>query len=215
MHRRPSHWLLTLQRQIGNRGVLTVVRRFPTLQRFVGTEHKALGDSTNRMIDLGSGVILSFGDPVALSGDEYRHIDDLIADTRTPEGQARLLAAIRDDYIPDPTNSQLLEPTAAQKSERFITFVALAAENPLHFNDAGQAIDGWTSDHGTAITAALDAGLQNDAAQKQLALAREAFGQHYLTDAFSGGHMRTPRPDIIGWYRAHFGPTVVNEFISR
>ena len=213
--RSPAHWLHVLQRQVGNRVVQAAFGPRTALQRFVGKEHKSLGDSTGRMIDLGNGVVLSFGDLVALSGDEYRNLDDLMADTRTEEGKARLLAAIRDDHIPDPTHSKLPEPTAAQKSERFTTFLGLAAENPLHFNDSGQAIDTWVAQHTTAIVAALDAGLQNDGAARQLALAREGFAQHYLTDAFSGGHIRTPRPDIIGWYRANFGAAVADVLISQ
>ena len=185
------------------------------MQRFVGTEHKELGDSTGRTVDLGKGVVLSWGDLVALSGDEYASIDDLLADTKTDVGKQRLLAAIRDDHIPDPSSTKLPEPTDAQKSDRFVAFLGLASENSAHFNNAGQAIVRWSTEHSTALTAALDAGLTSDAAGRQLAQAREAFAQHFLTDAFSGGHIRTPRPDIIGWYRANFGPPVVDTFISR
>lgn len=209
----PAERLLVLQRLAGNAAVSS--RLSPPLQRFVGKEHKQLGDSSQRTVDLGNGVVLSFGDLVALSGDEYRSIDDLLADTRTAEGRARLLAAIRDDYIPDPAGVTLPEPSAAQKSERFATFLGLASDNPLHFNADQQGVGQWAADHTAALTAALEAGLQDDPAGRQLALAREAFGQHYLTDAFSGGHIRTPRPDIIGWYRQHFGDPVVEVFISR
>ncbi len=207
--------LLGLQRQVGNRAVRAAFAPPPTAQRFVGKEHKQLGDSTGRTVDLGNGVVLSWGDLVALSGDEYGSIDDLLADTKTDVGKQRLLAAIRDDHIPDPSTAKLPEPTDAQKSDRFVAFLGLASENSAHFNNAGQAIDRWSTDHSTALTAALDAGLSNDAAGRQLAQAREAFAQHFLTDAFSGGHIRTPRPDIIGWYRANFGPPVVDTFISR
>ncbi|WP_280260701.1 hypothetical protein [Nocardia abscessus] len=101
------------------------------------------------------------------------------------------------------------------RSDRLVTFLKLAAENTSHFNAPGQAIDRWATDHTAAITAALGAGLTKNEVGLQLALAREAFAQHFLTDAFSGGHIRTPRPDIIGWYRTNFGPPVVDFFISR
>ncbi|MEV0296332.1 OmpA family protein [Nocardia sp. NPDC050710] len=207
--------LLGLQRQAGNRAVGTAIAARPTVQRFVGREHKELGDGTGRTVDLGNGVVLSWGDLVALAGDEYATLDDLLADTRDEAGKQRLLAAFRDDHIPDPAHSRLPEPTAEQKSDRLVTFLKLAAENTSHFNASGQAIDRWATDHTAAITAALDAGLTKNEAGLQLALAREAFAQHFLTDAFSGGHIRTPRPDIIGWYRANFGPPVVDFFISR
>ena len=207
--------LLGLQRQAGNRAVCEAINGRHTVQRFVGKEHKQLGDVTGLTIDLGNGVVLSWGDIVALAGDQYATLDDLLADTKDDAGKQRLLAAIRQDEIPDPAQSKLPEPAADQKSDRFITFLKLAAENASHFNAAGQAIDRWMTEHTTALTAALDAGLTKDGPGLHLAQAREAFAQHFLTDAFSGGHIRTPRPDIIGWYRTNFGPPVVDGFISR
>ena len=207
--------VLGLQRQAGNHAVCVAMVGRPTAQRFVGKEHKELGDSTGKTVDLGNGVVLSWGDIVALAGDEYASLDDLLADTKDDAGKQRLLAAIRDDHIPDPATSKLPEPTGDQKSDRFVAFLKLAAENSAHFNSAGQAIDRWVNDHTTALTAALDAAITKDSAGLQIAQAREAFAQHFLTDAFSGGHIRTPRPDIIGWYRANFGPPVVDVFIQR
>jgi outer membrane protein OmpA-like peptidoglycan-associated protein len=42
----------------------------------------------------------------------------------------------------------------------------------------------------------------------------EAFGEHFYTDSFSGGHIRTPRKDISDWYTTVFGPRVVDHFIN-
>lgn len=204
-----------LQRQVGNRAVTETLGRTPIMQRFVGTEHKQLGDSTGRVIDLGNGVRLSWGDIVALAGDEYGSVDELLADTKDQAGKQRLLAAIREDHIPDPGTTTLPEPTDKQKSDRFLAFVKLAAENPTHFNDNGQAIGRWAVDHAIAVDASLSAGLADDASGRQLAQAREAFAQHFLTDAFSGGHIRTPRPNIIAWYRKNFGPPVVDALVSQ
>lgn len=183
--------LLSLQRRAGNRAVSGAMAGGSIVQRFVGREHKDLGDMTARTIDLGNGVILSWGDIVALAGDEYASLDDLMADTRDDAGKQRLLAAFRDDHIPDPAGTRLPEPSDDQKEARFLAFLRLAAENPEHFNADGGAVERWRRDHTTAIAAALDAGLTGDAAARQLALAREAFAQHFLTDSFSGGHIRT------------------------
>jgi len=211
--------LLALQRRAGNRAVTTTLpstsTSTATVQRFVGSEHKALGDSTGRMIDLGHGVVVSWGDIVALAGDEYPTFDALLADTRDPVGKQRLLAAFMDDHIPAPTTLGVAPPTDDQKSARFLAFLGLAADNPEHFNAGGQAVDRWRTEHAAAVTASVDAGLLNDNAGRQLAQGREAFGQHFLTDAFSGGHIRTPRPEIIAWYRANFGPPVVDHFIAQ
>ena len=32
----------------------------------------------------------------------------------------------------------------------------------------------------------------------------EAFGEHFLTDCFSAGHIRTPRTTIFEWYKQHW-----------
>ena len=42
----------------------------------------------------------------------------------------------------------------------------------------------------------------------------EAFGEHFYTDSFSGGHIRTPRKEISDWYSTVFGPRVVDHFID-
>ena len=62
--------MIALQRSAGNAAVSRVLAQ-RTLARFVGTEHKDLGDTTGASIDLGNGVVLSWGDIVALAGDEY------------------------------------------------------------------------------------------------------------------------------------------------
>ena len=46
------------------------------------------------------------------------------------------------------------------------------------------------------------------------ALATEAFGQHYLTDSFSGGHVRVPRGAIIDWYQGTFAPRVAARLVD-
>jgi outer membrane protein OmpA-like peptidoglycan-associated protein len=207
--------VISLQRRIGNRatGRLLASSSQP-VQRFVGPEHKTLGDSTGAMIDLGNGVVLSWGDVVALAGDQYANLDDLLADTRHNDGRQRLRAAIEQDEIAGPASATLPAPTPLQVSERGATYLKLAADNAVHFNADGAAIGRWSSDHAQAVAQALEAGLAGDESRHQIALAREAFAQHFLTDSFSGGHARTPRADIIGWYRANFAPVVVDRFLS-
>jgi outer membrane protein OmpA-like peptidoglycan-associated protein len=213
-HGQPAE-LLALQRRAGNRAVATTLRGTATVQRFEGDEHKALGDSTGRMIDLGNGVVVSWGDIVALAGDEYGSFDELLADTRDEVGKQRLLAAFMNDHIPSPAMLGVAPPTQEQQNARFLAFLALTAENPEHFNGGGQAVDRWRTEHAAAVAASVDAGLLNDPAGRQLAQGREAFGQHFLTDAFSGGHVRTPRPEIIAWYRKNFGPPVVDHVVAQ
>ncbi|EIV92969.1 OmpA family protein [Frankia sp. QA3] len=99
--------------------------RPPWPPAFAPRKHKELGDATGRSIDLGNGSVLSWGDIVALAGDQYGSLDDLLNDTRNEQGRQRLRAAVNAD------------------------------------------------------------------------------------------HVRTPRADVIGWYRANFGPPVVDATIRR
>jgi outer membrane protein OmpA-like peptidoglycan-associated protein len=81
-----------------------------------------------------------------------------------------------------------------------IEFITLALENVAHFAEGGDALSTWRSHHGRALAAAIDAGVAGDDAKFQEAQLFEAFGQHYLTDMFSGGHVRTPRKEIMEHY---------------
>lgn len=58
-------------------------------------------------------------------------------------------------------------------------------------NNAGA---GYRRNHVQALMEAYFAGLEGQGVDS--ALAAEAFGAHYLTDAFAGGHLRTPRTSI-------------------
>lgn len=89
----------------------------------------------------------------------------------------------------------------------------LAAANTTHFaaprgrdgsgqpnaSPEGSAGGSYRSTHETALRMAFQAGQRHEAIDR--ALAMEAAGQHYLTDAFSAGHLRTP----VGSLREHWG----------
>src|SRR5687768_10754719 len=63
-----------------------------TIQRFGASEHKLLGDSTGVMIDIGGGIQLSFGDIIALAGDEFGSPEELFDSTKTESGRAKIRA---------------------------------------------------------------------------------------------------------------------------
>ncbi|HZJ67215.1 MAG TPA: DUF4157 domain-containing protein [Kofleriaceae bacterium] len=89
----------------------------------------------------------------------------------------------------------------------------LAAANTTHFaaprgRDAngqpnpsaeGSAGNSYRSTHETALRMAFQAGQRHERIDR--AMAMEAAGQHYLTDAFSAGHLRTP----VGSLREYWG----------
>lgn len=187
----------------------------PALMRFVGTEHATLGNTTRATIDLGDGIVLTWGQVVAIAGDEYGTVEELETAISTPEGKARLRAALEHDGVPGSATSKLPEPTAGQRSAQDKEFIRLAMENTAHFPDGGQALGKWAEHHARAIEAALSAGLANDPKGINKAYLYEAFGEHFLTDAFSGGHIRTPRAQIVEWYTGTFAPRVVGSLIAN
>jgi outer membrane protein OmpA-like peptidoglycan-associated protein len=217
-------WVLGVQRTAGNAAVnrlLTAARPArprpgrARLARFVGTEHESLGDTTGTSIDLGNGVVLTWGEVLAIAGDEYATVDDLLADTRDDAGKARLRAALEHDGIPGTIAGTLPAPTKDQVSAHDAKFIELALVNASHFPDGGEAIGAWARNHAIAIESAVTAGLAADAAGMSAAYLNEAFGEHFLTDCFSGGHIRTPRRQIIDWYVGTFGPRVAGPLVAN
>jgi hypothetical protein len=210
---------LSLQRTVGNAGVARLVRdgRYAwgvhsgsdgvvsaplrTLQRFAGPEHEQLGNTLHTDIDLGHGVTLSWGQVLAIAGDEIGTIGELLGDADAEAGRHRLGASLLNAEVTGPVGAALT-PSDAEKKEHYNAFVLLALENADHFPDGGRAMAAWRRHHGQAVDLALGAGLTGDRHALNVAYAYEAFGQHFLTDCYSGGHIRTPRAQIIEWYQA-------------
>jgi hypothetical protein len=123
---------------------------------------------------------LTYGEIVALSGDMYDGFQSL--------SRAPLREVI--DLIP-------LIRSSSTKTEQFEAatggrYLALAKENIGHFSNVplGQRNrDVWRRNHVDAITAAR---LGNS----NVAWGLNAAGDHFLTDAFSGGHLRVER-DVL------------------
>ncbi|GLY97788.1 hypothetical protein Acsp02_50420 [Actinoplanes sp. NBRC 103695] len=171
-------------------GGSTVIRRFGR------DEHKQLGDATHADVDLGNGLILTWGDVVSLAGDEYESVADLQAAVATPQGRAELKRIMASD------------------NNHSAQYVDLAMHNVPHFAGGGTAMWSWSSHHDSALLTALMAGIGDNEQQWQQAQLTEAFGQHFLTDSFSAGHVRTPRSDIIAWYQDDFAPRALPPMIA-
>lgn len=166
------------------------------VRRFGREEHKELGDATHADVDLGNGLILTWGDVVSLAGDEFESVADLQAAAATPQGRAELKRIMASD-----------DNHSAQ-------YVDLAMHNVPHFAGGGTAMWSWSSHHDSALLTALMSGLNDNPEQWQQAQLTEAFGQHFLTDSFSAGHVRTPRSDIINWYQDDFAPRALPPMIA-
>lgn len=92
-------------------------------------------------------------------------------------------------------------------------YLALAASNDDHFvapgrsdaatgSGAPSALVAYRRLHQVALDEARRLGLVGGDLSR--AMAREAAAQHYLTDAFSAGHLRTPVADIRRYWKARY-----------
>lgn len=191
-------------------------------------EHRTIGDAATggAAVPVGStGVSLSYGDIVALTGDYFppRGDDSLFAQSSIDEVLCALQVAASDEVTPDPRfgpdgpfASRRLDTRGGQSDiERRVRdrYLALAATNDDHFVAPGHA--GVTTASGTpsstaayrrfhrrALDEAWQAGL--DGGDLAGAMAREAAAQHYLTDSFAAGHLRTPVADVRRYWKARY-----------
>lgn len=92
-------------------------------------------------------------------------------------------------------------------------FLALAASNDDHFVSPGVSDAATGSGFPTALSAyhhlhqvALDvaSNFGRHGGDISVAMAREAAAQHYLTDAFAAGHLRTPVADIRRYWKERY-----------
>ncbi|MGH9164402.1 MAG: hypothetical protein ACRDZW_02670 [Acidimicrobiales bacterium] len=92
-------------------------------------------------------------------------------------------------------------------------YLALAAVNDDHFvapgrsdaatgSGAGSALVAYRRFHQVALDEARRLGRRDGEISQ--AMAREAAAQHYLTDAFAAGHLRTPVADIRRYWKARY-----------
>ncbi|HZM79043.1 MAG TPA: OmpA family protein [Candidatus Limnocylindrales bacterium] len=189
-----------LQRLAGNGALAGILK----LQRWAGPEHEEIGDTTLTEIDLGGGLVLTWGQVIAIAGDQYGSLQELRDEIANNPGVLRhklMHAGVRD---PIPSALPGVPPGTGN-----MRYVMLAMENISHFGEGGTALETWRGYHGTALLEAATAGMARDEAKRQSSLLTEAFGQHFLTDMFSAGHVRTPRAAILAWYRNTFAPRVV------
>jgi outer membrane protein OmpA-like peptidoglycan-associated protein len=200
--------VLALQRTIGNRATARV------LARWEGPEHQRIGDATGATIVLANGVQLTWGQVVAIAGDEYRSVEQLQHEADTAAGRRRLRARLVHDETATPLPAALEEPTAAELADTS-EFNDLVMHNVAHFAAGGTALESWRSSHTNALALAMHAGLNDSEEMWQSAQLNEAFGQHFLTDMFSAGHVRTPRVQIMDWYATDFGPRVERALIDN
>jgi hypothetical protein len=173
------------------------------VEQFSGPEHMQIGDAgsggASSAIAYGAtGELLTFGEVVALAGDYFATYFELHNLARSPRGRAEVAWA-RWHCLELPKAAEPVVDEALKKAT-IDRYYLLASRNVSHFSAGGSAWQAYVHWHGKAIADALEAGQGSDTAVWRRALSKEAFGDHFLTDMFSAGHVRTPRAAIREWY---------------
>lgn len=188
---------------------------------FAGTEHRGVADAgagaigPTSLVGEGQPRTLGFGEVVALAGDYFASYEQMRDLARSSSGRAQLAharwlatAPSGAKRPPEPTGDDAAIRAVADRAAR------LAATNISHFSADGANWREYSSWHAKALSDAAGAGT-DDRAWRQ-AVAKEAFGLHFLTDAFAAGHVRTPRGEIQAWYAKRYpGSKPMIDYLAR
>ncbi|NUU18714.1 S8 family serine peptidase [Cellulomonas humilata] len=189
---------------------------------FAGREHRAVADAgagaigPTSLVFEGSPKALGFGEVVALAGDYFASYDQMRELARSSNGRAQLAHARWSATASGSGSTRPPEPTGDDAAIRAVNDRAarLAATNVSHFSAEGANWREYSSWHAKALTDAVGAGADDRAWRK--AVAKEAFGLHFLTDAFAAGHVRTPRGEIQAWYAKRYpGSQPMIDYLAR
>jgi hypothetical protein len=129
-------------------------------------------------LEIRPGLTLTYGEVVALAGDYYATPEEL-AEELTPA----VAEAIR-GVTPQDEGTFLLNTHRG-----WFDYAQLANENQDHF--APRCWARYAQHHAEALKLALNKDID-------AALVRNAFADHFLTDAFASGHLRVPRDGLVG-----------------
>jgi len=164
------------------------------------------------------GVELTVGDIIAMAGDFYASPEELIK--ADPAELKEIRDAIRDEregkLKGGKANERYQEITQKYiglgKRQKEHTFLGLARVNAPHFTPTNR--DAWKHLHKQALQASRDAG--KDKGKLETALIIDAFGGHFLTDAFASGHLFNKKKleDQIDVWLVRNKPAVTNPEMS-
>ena len=195
------------------------------LSRFESMEHKRMGDlgAEGASMQLAPGLTITFGDMTAMAGDYFGSVKELQELANVPGSASSPYS--KPGTVDEVKYVLYVEIQKTMKKDDFDETVVnaakgryftLASQNPSHFtqpelgdelltrdqraakgtrNNAGS----YRGNHDIAIEAAVEAG-SGQCGPLDEAMLFEGFASHFLTDAFSGGHLRTPRTSISDWW---------------
>ncbi len=90
-------------------------------------------------------------------------------------------------------------------------YMKLAEVNYDHFGQ--DAIDSYLAGHRLALLVASVAKLNHNPRLLNKAYAYEGYADHFLSDLFASGHLRTPRKALVNWCK--FSPASVSGYLGK
>jgi hypothetical protein len=224
------HPLVGLQRSSGNAAVARLVAgldpgRTPRrIARYEGGEHAMFGGSTGDHKIAGVSGITE-GDLIAL-GDLYETPEDLNkADKAELRELIKLIHRDREAYEKnDPkkrvSHEEWEKATQGRTKKGKKTYLELAADNESHFAPRTTPVAGakdhkseWEKHHRAALDQAHAAATGDKKVPKE-ALVTNGFAAHFLTDAFSAGHL-VAKADLMAQSEAAFNQLATTGMVFR
>ena len=183
------------------------------VSRFGSREHEQLGSaaSSNATLDitLDDGSKLTYGEMVALAGDYFESMDQVRKLLESDAGKQQIRYA-RFWALHTGSDAGIDKNTKKAVEDRYYE---LAARNVSHFSQGGTASASYTAAHNQALWLAFQGSALCNLTMDRDAMATEAFSNHYLSDMFAAGHVRTPRQEMKEWYTEKY-PDSVDQFVS-
>ena len=188
---------------------------FP-IQRFGSDEHRRIGD-----VAVGGNTLITaygritFGEMIAMAGDYFSSIEEIasLAESGIQSNREQI------DYVLWKVNPTRTRPSVSQTAIDAVEdrYNRLAANNESHFSTGSSAGNSnrerYISMHTRAINDAFQEGFNPLVVRRWNWHATEAFAQHYLTDAFSAGHVRTERGNIQRYWNSLY-PNFTDNMIN-
>lgn len=187
-----------------------------TVQRFGSGEHVEIGNRAlpgEEVLIAGYGMV-SYGEMIAMAGDYFGSLGqmEIIAQSHGRFGQQQIEYA---RWLVNPTRPK---PQVGEDVVKIVDdrYNMLAAKNETHFSTGSAAGSSnremYIQQHSEAMATAYRQGLFPGSAITPHWAAQEAFSAHYLTDAFSAGHIRTPRGQVQTHWRGLY-PNFKNDLV--
>ena len=179
----------------------------PAVRRFGSEEHIKVGEHTSpgQTIDLGPEVgKVSFGEMIAL-GDYFESVSQILSEA----GDALFGAQVVKVALWKVNPAGRTRPIVGKNVDDMVDqrYFELAAKNQTHFTTGSESgksnREQYIEKHQRAVGNAYSQGV-NRIIQGVSWEGWEGFAQHFLTDAFSAGHVRTPRHEIQAFWNSKF-----------